>query len=98
RASRAFAALLITLVSFTVLFQLSGFQNPTDPFEANSRPITTGSPPVTSQTATGPALRRAVRALKSVDAWTYSVGTAVNIFGGSEAQLTRWGRLYRVVL
>jgi uncharacterized protein YjbI with pentapeptide repeats len=92
RANRAFRALAVAVALSAALFYLYGFQDRHHPF---ARPQ---DAKVSKRLPFPPPAKAVGEALTSVDAWTYSVGTATSIIGAPESQLTTDGRVVRVVL
>jgi uncharacterized protein YjbI with pentapeptide repeats len=109
RASRAFTSLFIAIGLFACLFQLYGFENPSSPFARTSADTTVSQPSTRTNpsqassqqlrnSAWPPTLKEAINALGSMEAWTYSFGTATAIFTSPEAVLTPIGRRFRIAL
>jgi hypothetical protein len=92
RASRAFLALAVTVLLFTVLFHLYGFQDRDKPFARPTQVVASERLPFPPPTGD------VLDALISTDAWSYSAGTATAIVGAPDSQLRRAGRVLRVGL
>jgi hypothetical protein len=92
RASRALAWLVIVLTLFTPAIYLYGFRDRVNPFAPVAEVKTSPKvefPPPRSQLIDG---------LTSVDAWSYTVGTATSVIGAPESQLRPAGRVMRIIL
>ncbi len=91
RASRALGLLLLLIVVSTVGLHMYGFQDRVRPYAARTE--------LQTQPEVGaPSPRELVDGLTSIEAWTYSIGTATAIVGAPEAQLTQTGRGMRIAL
>lgn len=93
RASRAVIAMLCVITLFTGLFQLYGFADVGQPFDA--RAANRAEPPPRQPPS---SVKEAANALDSVDAWVYTAGTALSVVGAPQVELTTEGRALRVVL
>jgi hypothetical protein len=97
RAWRALVAFAAVVALFAVLFHIDGFRDPRNPFASAN----TVRPAVTQPNAKvqDVSLARQVReGLTTIDNWVFAAGAATAIISGPEAQLTKKGRAYRVVL
>ena len=97
RAWRALVAFAAIVALFAVLFHIDGFRDPRNPFASAN----TVRPAVTQPNAKvqDVSLARQVReGLTTIDNWVFAAVAATAIISGPEAQLTKKGRAYRVVL
>jgi uncharacterized protein YjbI with pentapeptide repeats len=92
RASRAVAALLLVIALFTAGFHLYGFRDRVRPYATNEEVRTARAK------AFPPSPGDLVDSWASLEAWTYTAGTATAVIGAPEAQLTQAGRGMRIVL
>jgi hypothetical protein len=92
RASRAFGALLVVIALFTTALHLYGFADRVRPYATKTEVR------ATPNLRFPPSPRQVVDGWGSVEAWTYSFGTATAVIGAPEAQLTQTGRGLRVAL
>lgn len=99
RASSALFILLVVVSASVGLFGVNGFANPAHPFVLRSSPVaqSSGSAPGLPQSdgSIGP---RAWRTFRSFDSWVYTAGTTIGVVSASDAPVTPWGHLYRVIL
>jgi uncharacterized protein YjbI with pentapeptide repeats len=97
RAWRALVAFAAVVALFAVLFHIDGFRDPRNPF-ASANAI---GPAVTQPNAKVQDVSLATQVregLTTTDNWVFAAGAATAIISGPEAQLTKKGRAYRVVL
>jgi uncharacterized protein YjbI with pentapeptide repeats len=94
RASRALIALLVLVMLATVAFHLYGFRDRVNPY---AKTVSTQQERIAFPPGPG-HLGQLVDGLTSIEAWTYSVGTATAIVGAPDAQLTQTGRAVRIIL
>lgn len=112
RASRALLALAASLLLFAGAFQLWGFADPADPFGGQASETEPSQPGnQTEPVAQGSPVQPAAEDLQGMqpngnrsalqvmaDGVIYSARTSINLFGGPEVALTRWGSALQVVL
>jgi hypothetical protein len=92
RASRALAALALAVALFTAGFHLYGFRDRVRPYAARTELQPALAKPFP------PSPGDVVEAWGSLEAWTFSAGTATAIIGAPESQLTQAGRVMRIAL
>ena len=96
RASRALIALAVLIGLFTSGLYLYGFRDRSRPYAtAAELQAVPGKP---SQTPFPPSVADVLDGWGSLDAWTYSAGTATAVIGAPDAQLTQEGRAMRIPL
>jgi uncharacterized protein YjbI with pentapeptide repeats len=96
RASRSLVALVVLVGFFTTTFYLYGFRDRSRPY-ATVQELQAG-PRTPPQKPFPPSLADVIEGWGSLDAWTYSAGTATAVIGAPDARLTQEGRAMRIPL
>jgi uncharacterized protein YjbI with pentapeptide repeats len=96
RASRALVALVVLVGIFTSGLYLYGFRDRSRPYATAAE--LRAAPGQPSKKPFPPSLADVLDGWGSLDAWTYSAGTATAVIGAPDAQLTQEGRAMRIPL